>query len=336
MSTPIMTKKAHPLHIVSYSEQTATSCESQSIEEIFSKIEPNSINWINAVYRNNPEMITRILTRFHIDPSLQEKICSDSDSPLIEEYNRYLFIKLKIMNINLEEDRIEKEWVSFIAMENVLLSFESEGLDTFEPLRKKILHEQGKTREKNVEQLLFHILKECIVMKYFFIGKTLDDRLDDLEEELILGSDRHVLKEIFSLRQRVKYCKEYYFQIMELFEVLSNEDVNSISQQTQKDFKETFTIVLELGDMYKSLKGGVSELLEIYRSNNSEKMNRIMKLLTIVSTIFLPLAFITGFYGMNFVYMPELAWKWSYPVVIIVILAVSIMTIMIMKRKKWF
>ena len=336
MSTTIIAKKTHPIQILSYSEQTVTSFESQNVEEIFSRIEPNSVNWINSVYRKNTEIVGRILAQFHVDLSLQEKICSDTDSPLIEEYDRYLFLKLKIMTMNLEEDSMKEGWVSFIVMENVLLSFESEGLDIFESLRGKIIHGQGKIRERNIEQLLFHVLKECIVMKYFLIGKALDDRLDDLEEELVLDSDKHALKKIFSIRQLVKCCKEYYLHVIHLFEALSTEDLNGISRQTRKNFKETFTLAFELADMYKSLKGGVSELLEIYRSNNSEKMNKIMKLLTIVSTIFLPLAFITGFYGMNFVLMPELAWRWSYPLVIIVMFAVSIMTIIIMKRKKWF
>lgn len=336
MSTTIIAKKTQAIQLLGYSEQTVTSCECQNVEEILSKIEPNSVHWINGVYRQHPEMVTRILAQFHLDLSLHEKICADSDSPLIEEYDSYLFLKLKVMTMHLAEDRMKAEWLSFIVMENALLSFESEGLDIFEPLKEKIIHGQGKIREKNVEQLLFHILKECIVMKYFLIGKTLDDRLDDLEEELVLDSDKKALKKIFSIRQRVKDCKDSYFHIIELFEELSAEELKSISRQTRKNFKETFTLAFELADMYKSLKGGISELLEIHRSNNSEKMNKIMKLLTIVSTIFLPLTFITGFYGMNFAYMPELSWKWSYPLVIIVMFAVSIMTIIIMKRKKWF
>ena len=321
--------------VCNYNKGNYSSTKSNNVEDCFSDYAPNSVKWINIDGIHNVEIIEKIGNHFNLHPLLLEDIVNTEQRPKIEEYDNALFITLKLLSYNNSTSEIESEHISFVLTKDVLISFQEDDNDSFISLRNRIEAGIGSIRQKKSDYLLY-ILLDFIVDNYFSIIEEIGEAIENLEEELFENPQPSSLQTIQNNKKDLLILRKSIYPLRECINKLQNNDSNIIHKTTEKYFHDVYDHTIQIVENIENYRDINLGLKDIYLSSISLKMNRIMQVLTIISTIFIPLTFIVGLYGMNFDFMPELHWKYGYFFVWGLILAISISLVVVFKKKKWF
>ena len=231
--------------------------------------------------------------------------------------------------------QIEAEQISLILGQNFVLSFQEgkEG-DVFGPLRERLRGGKGRIRKMRTDYLAYSLI-DAIVDHYFIILERLGERVEFLEEELVTEPTTKTLKEIHNLKREMIFLRKAVWPLREVISGLERGESSLIQQNTQIYFRDVYDHTIQVIDNIETFRDTVSGMLDIYLSSVSNRLNTVMKVLTIIATIFMPLTFLAGIYGMNFKYMPELEWRWGYPFVWMVMIAIGIVMLIYFRKKKW-
>lgn len=295
----------------------------------------DGIKWINIDGIHNINLIKKIGELFNLDNLILEDLVNSSQRAKVEERDDYLFIVIKMLDLNLISKDISYEQVSFIVGENYLLTFQETPGDIFDTIRTRIEAPNSRTRKKSVGYLTYAIL-DSIVDNYFIILDEIEMEIDKLESKVINHPEQEDLQLIISLKQKVTSLKRTIGPIRELIGKLQ---ANSVSEYLNEDITIYLSDLSDHGiivhDTLDILNSRVTELVQLYHSTISNDMNEIMKILAIISTIFMPLSFIVGLYGMNFENMPELTYKYGYYIVVVFMIVLVISMLIYFKKKKW-
>ncbi len=321
---------------LNYSENEYIESTPKNIAEVISIIKPfEGITWINIDGLHDEKSIEEICTFLGVHKLSMEDILSVGQRPKLEEYTDYLQAVIKLLSIDPAEDTIEYEQLTFILKGNVLVTFQEKTGDVFNSVRNRIKEAKGSVRKKGADYLLYALL-DLVVDHYFTVLENFSEKLEDLETELLNNPDKNTLNKLHSLRRETLLLRRTIYPLREMvgkFEKIEEPMINSDIKVFIRDLYDHTVKVIENIEVLRDMTTG---LLDLYMNSTSNKMNEIMKVLTIMSAIFIPMTFIAGVYGMNFVNMPELQTKNGYFIVLGVMFAVLIGMVIFLKRKKWF
>jgi magnesium transporter len=252
----------------------------------------------------------------------------------MEDFEKYIFFVLKMLYTDEKNHEIHSEQVSFILGKNFVISFQESIGDVFDSVRGRIRGGKTRIRKKDADYLAY-ALTDAVVDGYFGILEKIGERIEVLEEDLISNPDPKILQEIYNLKREMIYIRKSVWPLREVINNLLREESNIIKESTHIYLRDLYDHTIQVIDTVETFRDLISGMVDMYMSSVSNKMNEVMKVLTIFAAIFIPLTFIAGVYGMNFQYMPELNLPWAYPAIWIVIILVGLTLLLYFKHKKW-
>jgi magnesium transporter len=307
--------------------------EAQTAEECFPFRDKPTVTWINVEGLADAAALEKLGERFGLHALIVEDILATDQRPKVEDQGDYLYIVLKMLDYQQEE--IIHEQVSLILGSNFVISFQEgrEG-DVFNPIRERIRSGKGRIRKSGADHLAYALL-DSIVDSYFAILEKLGEQVEALEEELIADPGPETLEEIHRLKREMLYLRKSLWPLREVISALERGESALIQESTGIYLRDVYDHTIQVIDSIETFRDMLSGMLDIYLSSISNRMNAVMKVLTLIATIFMPLTFLAGVYGMNFKHMPELEWPWAYPVLWLVLALIGITMVVYFKKKKW-
>ena len=331
--TGIKTESPSSINLLQYDENDIYIHDELSYNEIINKLDSTKVNWIHFFNLNQIEAIEKFGMHFDIHNLMLEDTLNTEHFPKVEFSENHVFFTLKILSLD-NENNVEQEHASFILGKYYLLSFKEQRSELLKPIRERILNNVGKIRKKSIDYL-FYLLIDAIVDNYFILIEELRKILEDLEDALIENPRQNYINEIHHIKKQILTIRKYIIALREAIVNLINEEPEQIFESNYKYLRDVLDHVNFVFESIESFIEDQKSLMELNNSNMNNSMNQVMKTLTVVATIFIPLTFITGIYGMNFHFMPELTWKWGYFGILGIMVFVVIAMIWYMKRKNW-
>jgi magnesium transporter len=322
------------IKIIDYNLSSFQEKEAKTVEECFPFKDKNTVTWINVDGVHQLDIIQKLGTCFGLHPLVLEDVVNTGQRPKIEDFETYLFIVVKMLNYSDKDNEIKAEQISLIFGKNFVISFqESEG-DVFDPIRERIRNNKSRIRKVGTDYLAYSLL-DAIVDNYFSILEKIGEQIEALEEEVVVNPVPEILQSIYDLKREMIFLRKSLWPLREVVSGLQRGESTLIQKSTHIYLRDMYDHIIQVMDAVETFRDMTSGMLDIYMSSVSNKMNEVMKVLTIFAAIFIPLTFIAGIYGMNFHYMPELSIPWAYPMVWIVIILVSVSFIAYFKHKQW-
>lgn len=320
--------------IIDYDENGVEEKKASSIDECFPYKNKPSTTWINVDLVHQVEIIEKLGECFHLHPLVLEDILNTDQRPKMEDFSEYLYVVVRMLSCNGGNAKIESEQVSLILGANYLISFQEKEGDVFGPVRERIRGGKGHIRKAGPDYLAYALL-DAIVDNYFVVLEKNGERIETLEDQLLTNPNPATLQEIHLLKRDMIFLRKSVWPLREVIAGLAREGSSLISDSTRLYLRDVYDHTIQVIDALETFRDILTGMLEIYLSSINHRLNEIMKLLTIIATIFIPLTFIVGLYGMNFSYMPELKWHWGYPAVLLLMLSISIFMLCFFRKKKW-
>ncbi|MDH5661815.1 MAG: magnesium/cobalt transporter CorA [Elusimicrobiota bacterium] len=323
------------ISIIDYDEKHYQEKETENIEECFPFKDKPTVTWINIGAIHKIEIIEKIGKHFDLHPLLLEDILNTDQRPKMEDFDDYIFVVLKMLYYDEKEKEIISEQVSLIIGSNFVISFQEKEGDVFNPIRDRIRNAKGRIRKMGADYLAYALI-DAIVDNYFIILEKIGEKIEGMEDELVANPTPETLQTIHNLKRDTISLRKSVWPLREGISILERSESPLIQESTGIFLRDVYDHTIQVIDTIETFRDMVSGMLDIYLSSISNRMNEVMKVLTIIATIFIPLTFIAGIYGMNFKYMPELEWHWAYFAVLSIMVVVGILMIFYFRRRKWF
>ena len=307
--------------------------ECKNIEECYVYKETETVTWINIHGLSNTQTIRNIGKHYNLHPLILEDIANIHQRPKIDEYDNCIFVVFKMLYYK-EDGSLVVEHVSLVLGDRYVLSFQEAEGDVFGSVRDRIRNAKGIVRSSGPDYLLYALM-DAVVDNYFLIIETLGEKIEIIEESIFEDVDNETVREIQDLKKEALKIRRSIFPLREVVSKLEKASSDLVQSKTQNYFRDLYdhTIqVIETIEIYRDMLWG---LMDMYMTNISNRMNEVMKVLTIIATIFIPLTFIAGIYGMNFENIPELHYKYGYHVLWVVMIVIFFGLLYYFKRKKW-
>jgi magnesium transporter len=322
------------LTVFDYDVKHCEEKEVQTPEELFPFKDRPTNTWINVDGLHQINVIEKIGQHYGLHPLLLEDIVSVRQRPKLDDYESHLFIVLKMLRYNDACDDIDIEQVSLVLGPNFVISFQEAIGDVFDPVRDRLRNGKGRIRKMGVDYLTYALI-DAVVDQYFVVLEKLGERISDLEEEMLRDPRQTTMTAIHHLKRTMILLRKSVWPLREVIGSLQRDESQLIRKETGIFLRDVYDHTVQEIDTIESYRDLLSGLLDVYLSTISNRMNAVMKVLTIIATIFIPLTFIAGLYGMNFEFMPELHWQWGYPVVLLLMALVAGAMLLYFKRKNW-
>ncbi|HEU5290961.1 MAG TPA: magnesium/cobalt transporter CorA [Cyclobacteriaceae bacterium] len=321
------------LELISYNEDHHDKFDETSVDDLLPKFKKDRVNWINLDGLSNTSIIEKLQAHFSLHSLVIEDILNDQ-RPKSEEYEDYLYFTLKML-YSIEGDKIEYEQISFVLCTNYLISFQEKAGDLFDPFRERIRLDQGRVRKKKADYLLYRLI-DIIVDHYYVVLDKIGDQIEEIEESIHSNTSGNAFQKIQSIKKELIFLRKAVYPLREALSKLVKGESSFILEENLRYYSDVYDHSVHLIDSLDTYKDLTASLMDIHINTMNTKMNEVMKLLTVITTIFIPLSFIAGIYGMNFDVMPELRWQYGYPAVLVSMGVVSIGMLYFFKRRKWF
>ncbi|MFO7610991.1 MAG: magnesium/cobalt transporter CorA [Clostridia bacterium] len=318
-----------------YDRDTIEESSYGSVEECLADIREDKQNWINIDGLHKPEIIEKIGAALDIDTLVLEDIMNTGQRPKIDDYGNYLYAVLRMIYASEDHRGIETEQVSILITKSTVVTFQEKPGDVLDPLRERLRMKTGRIRGMPADFLAYAII-DGIIDNYFIILENLGNKLDELDDKLTTDTSPDLLKAIHEMKNDVIMLRKSVWPAREMLADIDKSDTALIDGKTKKYFRDVYDHTVRIIDSLETFRDVLSSMTELYMTGASNRMNQVMKVLTIISTIFIPMTFIAGIYGMNFKYMPELGWKSGYYLTLILMAGVFVSMLVYFKRKKWF
>ena len=322
------------IELVRYNENEFEEKRLQSMEEFISSRAENKNTWLNIDGLHDVGVIETIGKQFNIHPLVLEDILNTEKRPLIEDYGDYIYMVAKMLSYDDKENIVKAEQVSVVLGNNYVVTFQESVGDVFNPIRERLRQGKGRIR-KDGSDYLAYTLVDCIVDNYFIILEKFSESIEDIEEVLMNDFDQDIVEKIYRMKREMVLLRKSVWPLREVVIGLERFESTLINKSTMIYIRDLYDHTFQVIDTVETLSEMLSGILEIYLFSLSNKMNQVMKVLTIMASIFIPLTFITGIYGMNFEFMPELHSRFGYPIVLAFMIAIAIFMIFLFKKKKW-
>lgn len=328
------------LEVIDYNKQSFERFTSTNPVDAFNFENHEKITWLNIDGLSNTAEIEKLGKYYELHPLILEDIVNTNQRPKIDEYQDYIFLVVKMLYFS--KDATDKnngslisEHVSFVVGKDYVLSFQEADGDVFDGVRERLATAKGRIRSNGSDYLLFSLL-DAIIDQYFEVVDIMGDRIELLEEDLFQAQPSDdITFEIQELKRTILRIRRAVFPLREVMSRLEKLDNLLIEDKTRNYFRDLYDHVIQVSENIDIYREMTWSLMDMYMTTISNKMNEVMKVLTIIATIFIPLTFIAGVYGMNFEYIPELQWKYSYFVLWGIMLLVFGCMMYYFRRKKW-
>jgi len=321
--------------VTEYDEKECENYEIKSVEEIDPFTDTPQVTWVSVCGLHETDFLKQVGEKFKVHPLVLEDILNTDTRPKIEITDDYLFIVMKLLIFNEEQKILETEQVSFILGKTFLFSFSEKSDVIFNPVKDRIAGQLGKIRKKGSDFLLYALM-DVIVDLYFLALEKIEERIETLDDEVINNAEKSQIESIYNLRNLLLTIRRYVWPLREIVNQLIKDDSDLLEESIEPYLRDLYDHIIHITETIEQQREITNGLMEIYLSMMSNRMNEVMKVLTVIATIFIPLTFIVGIYGMNFPNMPEMQWPWAYFAVWGVMIGVTALMLFYFKRKKWF
>jgi len=329
-------KKAEKVKItiMDYNQTAFQENEVQTVEECFPFKETSTVTWINIDGLHQVDIIKKIGEHFEIHPLIQEDILHTGQRPKMEDLDSYILVILKMLRYDDKVSTVRTEQISIILGSTFVISFQEMKGDVFNPLRERIRTGKGRIRRMGADYLAYSLL-DSVVDHYFILLEKCGERIEALEGDLALNPKPETLQAIHNLKQEIIFLRKSVWPLRELISGLERVESSLIHDNISMYLRDLYDHTIQVIDSVETYQDILSGMIDLYLSSVSNKMNEVMKVLTVFASIFIPLTFIAGIYGMNFEFMPELKIRWAYPALWGLMIAVAAILLTFFKRKKW-
>ncbi|NIT36412.1 MAG: magnesium/cobalt transporter CorA [candidate division Zixibacteria bacterium] len=293
-----------------------------------------TVTWVNVDGIHRVDVLEDIGGCFGLHPLVLEDIANTDQRPKTEDFGDYLYIVLKMLNYDEESDELTTEQLSLVLGPNYVLSFQEREGDAFDAVRDRLRNSKGRIRTVGADYLAYALV-DAVVDNYFVILEQIGERVGLLEEKVAEDPKPETLHNIHNLKREMIILRKSVWPLREVVNALGRGDTPLVRKTTRVFLKDVYDHTIQVIDAVETYRDVLAGMLDLYLSTVSNRMNEVMKVLTVIATIFIPLTFIAGIYGMNFQFMPELSWNWSYPLVWVVMAAVAVTMLIFFKRRKW-
>jgi len=330
-------RRDEPLRItlLDYDAETFTEKHDVPLDECLPCKESSTVSWINIDGLNDTPVIEKVGELFDIHPLVLEDILHTTQRPKLEDHEGYLFLVVRMLFIPPGNDEIQSEQVSFILTERSLITFQERAGDVFEAIRERIRNNYGRVRKMGADYLLYALM-DAIVDNYFLIMETTGEKIELIEQSMMENPDTVLLNELYRMKRELLYIRKSIWPLREAIGGLERGESKLFRKKTQPFIRDLYDHTIQVIDTVETFRDMLSGVQDLYLSSMGQKTNQVMQVLTIIATLFIPLTFVAGIYGMNFEYMPELTWKYSYLIFWIIILVMTFGMVIYFRRKKWF
>ena len=330
-------KAPEPLEITRfrYNDSLLEETRHQNLGEIDPEIPAGHVEWINIVGLRDTAVLAEAEKRFGLHSLTSEDILNTRQRPKLDDMGDYLYLSLKMLEYDEESKKILREQLSLILGPDFVLTFQEGKDDPFEPVRDRLRRGRGRIRSFGPDYLFYSLL-DAVVDNYFLILESLVDEIEPLEERVLSNPNKSVLQTLSGLKRKTLIAHKWVWPMAEMVNRLQHDDSPLIQDRTTPFLRDLHDHAVQINDALETARETLSSLFDAYVSGINLKMNEVMKVLTFIATLFIPLTFIAGLYGMNFRYMPELEWRLGYFLVLGLMAVLAGGMLWYFKKKNWW
>ncbi len=322
------------IHVIDYSEKAVREKEIKDFKECSPFKKTPTTTWINVDGIHRIGIMTELGESFELHPLVMEDILNTDQRPKLEDFDKYIYIVLKSIDYDNKKNRITTGQISIIFGSNFVISFQEEPGDNFDQIRNRIRNNKGKIRKLGPDYLAYSLM-DAIIDNYFVVLEKVGERIEKLEDELVTNPNHDTMQRLHNLKREMLFLRKAVWPLREVINTFERGDSHLVQETTKVYLRDVYDHTIEVMDTIETFRDMLSGMIDVYLSSLSYKMNEVMKVLTIIATIFIPLTFIVGLYGMNFKYMPELESTWGYPGVLIAMAVIVVFMLYFFRKKKW-
>lgn len=323
------------IRVLAYNSEELVERKLEKIEDCLEfKDHPNLNFWINVDGLDRVDIIEKLGSYFNIHPLTLEDVLNTRQRPKTEDYDSYIYSVLKMILLDTKTKEITIDQVSIIIGPNYVLSFQEREGDVFDMVRERFKNPASRLRKSGVDYLAYGLI-DAVIDNYFVILEHFGDKIEYLEEGLVLHPRPETLKTIQKYKRDMITLRKSIWPLRELINGLQRVESDLIKETTRVYLRDVYDHTIQVIDTVEDFRDILSSMVDIYLSSISFRMNEVMEVLTVIATIFIPLTFISGVYGMNFEYMPELKWRWGYPTVMFGMILLAVSMFVYFKKRKW-
>lgn len=324
----------HSIMVVNYNASSLEKRDIDSITELLPYKNTDTITWVNIDGLADVSIIDAIGQHFDIHPLVLEDILNTHQRTKFEEYTDYLYFVLKVVSVDEGEFNVEYEQISILVLKNFVFTFMEKPDGLFTPILNRLHNEDSHLRNTGSDYLAYMIM-DAVVDEYFTLLDAFDDQIEVIEDDLLAHPSVTILTTIQKMRRELIFLRKTVAPLRELLAAIRRSESALFDERTKRYFADIYDHSIRIIEAVESCRELIAGMLDIYLSSVSNKMNETMKFLTVFASMFIPLTFLAGVYGMNFEYMPELQWKWSYPLLWVVFIIIGGSLLYYFKKKKW-
>jgi magnesium transporter len=323
------------IQLIRYNEESIIHANIDELSELDKYHLDNSFSWINVYGLHDVDIMRSISQQLGIDPLIISEILNTHSRPRAIEYEDCLYVSAKMANIKTGKSiKVETENIVFILKNNQLITFQERKGDVFNPVRERLKKAKKRIRQLGSDYLMFTLI-DIIIDHYAYIISYIGENIEALDERLLHISDKTILSKINSYKSELIYLNKTVFPCKEMVFNLLKMESDYINDDNLIFFRELQNNINHAADSLNNYKEILTNQLNIYHTQMSSRLNDIMKFLTVFSVIFIPLTFIAGIYGTNFEVIPELQFKYGYPIMLLVMLIIAVIMLLYFKKRKW-
>ncbi|MCK9637838.1 magnesium/cobalt transporter CorA [Methylobacter sp. Wu8] len=327
-------KYEQKITVIDYNKSSLNRRTIKTIEELLPYKTTDTITWVIIDGLKDVSIIDAIGQHFDIHGLVLEDILNTHQRPKFEEFDDYLYIVIKAIALAADKFNVEYEQVSLLLLDKFVFTFKEKPDALFEPLFTRLNNDKSHLRNLGTDYLAY-VIMDSIVDEYFSLQDTFDELIETVEDELLTDPSAQTLNTIQKIKRELIFLRRSVSPMRELLASIQRCESPLIKDKTKRYFGDIYDHVIRVTEAMESYRDLISGMLDIYLSSVSNKMNETMKVLTVFASIFIPLTFIAGVYGMNFEYMPELKWRWGYPTLWMIFIGVSVFLLRFFKKKDW-
>jgi len=330
-TTPAATK----INVIDYTPTSIEQRTAKSVKEVLSFRKSKSVTWINVDGLADVKLLKELCEGFALHPLVIEDILNTEQRPKVEDHEDYLYIVLRMLDKGSKNGGITSEQISIVVGPNFLLSFQETPGDIFDPIRERIRNKKGNIRKSGPDFLAYSLI-DAVVDHYFLILEEFGEHIEVLEAELISNPAPSTLRQLYKMKREMIKLRKSVWPLRELINAMERAGFSPlVKKPTRIYLRDVYDHSIQAIDSTETYREMLSGMLDIYLSSVSNRLNEVMKILTVIATIFIPLTFVTGLYGMNFRFMPELEHPLGYPAALTLMLLMSLVMLLYFRKKKW-
>lgn len=320
--------------LMHFNDERVTERDINTPDEIRAQREGPGVNWFTITGLHDVEKLTAFGSAFELHPLVTEDVLNTDQRPKFEDYGEYVFIVLKRLGNNSTTPDIVTEQISLILGRNMVISFLESESEIFDGIKERLRSNRGRMRKLGADFLVYALM-DNVVDNYFAIFETFGERIETLQDSLIAKPTSESLQVLHALKREMLFLRKSVWPLREVVSAMQRGDSPLIQNETRTYLRDVYDHTIHVIDTIETYRDMLSSMLDIYLSSLSNRLNEVIKVLTIIATVFMPLTFIVGIYGMNFHNMPELGWSWGYPLVLLLMAVIAGVMLVFFRRKKW-